>query len=140
MKWIRTSTLSIKNSLSVSACPPSTRQGVILVLPYSGWSIVFTPKIDGSAPNPKGIDIRSRHIDETIPRAWSTPTTKGTSWGYPVDVLRAVRTFFSTFGENRPRFLKNLSKSTFEYPHEGPCVAEPWALNPNVYWSCVPAL
>jgi hypothetical protein len=27
-----------------------------------------------------------------------------------------------TFGENRPRFLKNLSKLTFEYPHEGPCV------------------
>jgi hypothetical protein len=32
-------------------------------------------------------------------------------------------TFLSTFGENRPRFLKNLSKLTFEYPHEGPCVA-----------------
>jgi len=28
----------------------------------------------------------------------------------------------STFGENRPRFLNNLSKLTFEYPHEGPCV------------------
>ena len=27
-----------------------------------------------------------------------------------------------TFGENRPRFLKNMSRLTFEYPHEGPCV------------------
>ena len=31
-------------------------------------------------------------------------------------------TFLSTFGENRPRFLKNLSELTFEFPHEGPCV------------------
>ena len=50
-------------------------------------------------------------------------TTKGPSWGYPVLVLGAISSFLSTFGENRQRFLKNLSKLTFEYPPEGPCVA-----------------
>jgi len=49
-------------------------------------------------------------------------STKGPSWGYHRLVLGAIGSFLSTFGENRPRFLKNLSKLTFEYPHEGPCV------------------
>ena len=49
-------------------------------------------------------------------------STKGPSWGYHRLVLEAIGSFLSTFGENRPRFLKNLSKLTFEYPHEGPCV------------------
>ena len=48
--------------------------------------------------------------------------TKGPSWGYPSPVLGAVAPFLSIFGENRPRFLKQMSKLTFEYPHEGPCV------------------
>jgi len=48
--------------------------------------------------------------------------TKGPSWGYPSPVLGAIAPFLSAFGANRPRFLKNLSKLTFEYPHEGPCV------------------
>ena len=48
--------------------------------------------------------------------------TKGPSWGHPSPVLGAVAPFLSTFGENRLRFLKHLSKLTFEYPHEGPCV------------------
>ena len=52
---------------------------------------------------------------------WST---KGPSWGYQRLVLGAIGSFLSTFGENRPRFLKNLSKLTFEYPHEEPCVAK----------------
>ena len=43
------------------------------------------------------------------------------SWGYPSLVFGAIAPFLSTFGENRPRFLKNLSKLTFEYPPEGPC-------------------
>ena len=34
-------------------------------------------------------------------------------------------TFLSTFGDNRPRFLRNLSKLTFAYPPEGPCVDIP---------------
>ena len=45
--------------------------------------------------------------------------------GYPSPVVGAVVPFLSTFGENRPRFLENLSKLTFEYLHEsneGPCV------------------
>ena len=48
--------------------------------------------------------------------------TKGPSWGYPSPVLGTIAPFLSTFGENRPRFLKTLSKLTFEHPHEGPCV------------------
>jgi len=54
--------------------------------------------------------------------ARSELTTKGPSWGYPSPVLGAVAPFLSTFGENHPRFLQNLSKLTLEYPHEGPCV------------------
>ena len=49
---------------------------------------------------------------------------KGPSWGYQRLVLGAIGSFLSTFGENRPRFLKILSKLTFEYPHERPCVAD----------------
>ena len=49
-------------------------------------------------------------------------STKGPSWGYQRLVIGAIGSFLSTFGENRPRFLKNLPKLTFEYPHEGPCV------------------
>ena len=40
-------------------------------------------------------------------------TTKGPSWGNQGIVLGAIGSFLSTFGENRPRFLKNLSKLTF---------------------------
>ena len=56
--------------------------------------------------------------------AWvdSCGSTKRPSWGYPVLILGAISSCLSTFGENRPRFLENLSKLTFEYPHEGPCV------------------
>ena len=43
-------------------------------------------------------------------------------------------TFLSTFGENCPRFLKNLSKLTFEYPHKGPCVVK----QPVAVWVRVP--
>jgi hypothetical protein len=48
--------------------------------------------------------------------------TKGPSRGYHGLVLGAIGSFLSTFGENCPRFLKDLSKLTFEYPHEGPCL------------------
>ena len=40
---------------------------------------------------------------------------KGPSWGYQRLVLGAIGSFLSTFGENCPRFLKHLSKLTFEY-------------------------
>ena len=42
-------------------------------------------------------------------------------------------TFLSTCGENRPRFLKNLSKLASKYPYEGPCVALPCATRCHVY-------
>ena len=38
------------------------------------------------------------------------PTTTGLLWGYHVLVLGAISSFLSASGENRPRFLKNLSK------------------------------
>ena len=40
--------------------------------------------------------------------------TKGPSRGYQRLVLGAIGSFLSTFGDNCPRFLKNLSKLTFE--------------------------
>ena len=55
----------------------------------------------------------------TPPCGWST---KGPSWGYQRLEFGAIGSFLSTFGEQGPRFLKNLSKLTFEYPHEEPCV------------------
>ena len=65
------------------------------------------------------------------PYHWHTLGTKGLSWGYPVLVLGAISSFLSTFGENRPRFLNNLSKLTFEYPHEGPCVGSTDSVGPR---------
>ena len=38
-----------------------------LALPHSGRLLVFTPKADVFTPNPMGIDLRSRPIDETKP-------------------------------------------------------------------------
>jgi hypothetical protein len=55
------------------------------------------------------------------PPVW-LQTTKVPSWGYQRLVLGAIGSCLSIFGENRPRCLKHLSKLTFEYPHEGPCV------------------
>ena len=61
----------------------------------------------------------------TPPPRRSRPSTypqKALRGGYQRFVLGAIGSFLSTFGENRPCFLKNLSKLTFEYPHEGPWV------------------
>ena len=39
----------------------------------------------------------------------------------------------SAFGENQPRFMKNLPKLTFEYPHEGPRVVAMAVPAPSIH-------
>ena len=78
------------------------------------------------------------------PRGWKRyphpepqpPSTKRPSWGYSDLILGAVTAFLSSFDGNCPRFLKNLSKLTFEKPHEGRCVVPPPVAIPG---ACVSA-
>ena len=79
-------------------------------------------KMDATNPQAHTQARSAARFESPLHHTSSLGSTKGPSWGYLGLVLGAIGSFLSTFGENRLRFLKNMSKLSFEYPHEGPGV------------------